>query len=125
MPDVRGGSAADEARIRNAIDEVLRRLTREITDDELQSCIRRKATAPDTVVFIGGDECFSYVRGYTTWWRIGPFRIKSDEVHICLGNIDRQGTVPAATLMHELAHTCCWDDGEGKGVPEWGRFRLP
>jgi hypothetical protein len=125
-PEIVGGTAGDQADIQQAINDVLSHLTTQITDDDLQRCIRAKATG-NGKIFIGGDECYSNtgLRGYTTWTSLGPFTHHSNDVHLCLGNIRRQGTVPGATLMHEWAHTCGWDHGDGKGVPTDGHFRIP
>jgi hypothetical protein len=123
MPNIEGGTAAQQARVRNEIANVLARLPRQIISVPLEKCIKKMALGDDTI-YIGGDECLlSDIFGFTTWYvSLGVFKIKSSDVHLCLSNIDRLRTDASATLMHEWAHTCCWDHGDGKGVPSGGKY---
>jgi hypothetical protein len=115
MPAIHGGSAADQTQIQGEVRKVLSRLTTTITDADLQSGIRKKATG-ENVVFIGGGDCHTHVLAYHEQWTFGPFTIKSDDIHICLRN-HRGAAKIDDTLIHEWAHTCGWEHGDGKGVP--------
>jgi len=119
-PQIQNVSAADQQDIRDAIQDAINHLTTQITDAELQSCIREKLHDDATVIIGGGDKCDATTLGYTDWTRFGPFVSKSREIHLCLTNIRRGGHRLGARIMHELAHVCCWPDGGGKGVPENG-----
>jgi hypothetical protein len=120
LPDIVNVSAAEQAQIQNAINRMIARLPTEITDEDLRDCIRRKAQGRGRV--INQSEAAAGHQtdlGFSEWRVIGPFVVwKSDDIHISLLN---HAALPPAelenTLMHEWAHTCCWDHGDGKGVP--------
>ncbi len=119
MPQFEGGSAADQTAVTNAIRNMRNRLQPQITNPELQQCIRKQAQS-DNTIHIDGDECHTYMLGYHELWKVGPFTVKSDDIHICVNNHNTRGLPPAElenTLMHEWAHSCCWEHGDGKGVP--------
>ena len=121
MPDIVNVSSAEQAQVRDAINEMIRRLPTRITDPDLRACIRRKAEGSGKVIcFSDTVEGHDSDLGYTEWVKIGPLVVwKSDDIHISLRN---HSTLPAEelenTLMHEWAHSCCWDHGDDKGVPE-------
>ncbi len=99
-PNTTGGSAAERAMIRSEITEMLDRLQPQITDIDLQACIRRRANGDDGVI-LGGEFCYTYRLGFHEEWQWGPFKVKSDHIHICPNSISRHRTNPSATLMHE------------------------
>jgi hypothetical protein len=122
MPNIEGGNAAQQARVQNEINKVLAKLPTQIISVPLERCIKKMAHGDDTI-YIGGDECLlSDVLGFTTYYFSFGLKIKSSDVHLCLSNIDRLGDDASATLMHEWAHTCCWEHGDGKGVPSGGHY---
>jgi hypothetical protein len=120
MPTIVNVTAAEQAQIRNAIAGMIARLG-QIADPDLRECIRKKAQGNDEVINqsqqVDGHE---FDLGFNEWRRIGPFVIwKSDDIHVSLKN---HAGLPARaledTLMHEWAHSCCWEEGGGKGVPQ-------
>src|SRR5262245_35485095 len=121
MPIIINVTAAEQAQLRNAIAGMLGRLAGQITDQDLIDCIRRKAQGNNEVrnhsEQVEGHESDYGIHERRT---IGPFIIwKSDDIHISLRN--HVGLPPAElenTLMHEWAHSCCWEHGDGKGVPQ-------
>lgn len=118
MPTIVNVSSVEQAQIRAAIQGVLGRLG-EITDDDLRECIERQARGDHRVVARSpGCETGTHL-GYTEWTFLGPFVLcKSDDIWVCLDRHQgRPQKVLEDTLMHEWAHTCCWEDGEGGGVP--------
>lgn len=40
---------------------------------------------------------------------------KSSTIHFCVNNFRAVNIGDLA--VHEWAHSCCWDHGDGKGVP--------
>jgi hypothetical protein len=119
VPTIINVSSAEQAQIRNAITRMIARLG-EITDTELRDCIREKATGDGAVInhseLRPGNE---RALGFTDWRVIGPFVVwKSDDINVSLNNHARLPPRELeSTLMHEWAHACCWDHGDGKGVP--------
>ena len=119
MPTLEGGSAADQTAVQTAIRTMRNRLQPLITDPNLQQCIRNQAQSNNTI-FIDDDGCYTYRLGYAERWSVGPFTGKSKDIHVCVNNHNSRGLPPGElenTLMHEWAHTCCWEHGGGKGVP--------
>jgi|WetSurSiteA1Bulk_404760.scaffolds.fasta_scaffold01010_5 hypothetical protein len=101
--------------IRDAIKEACDAVDTFITDSSLCSCIHDRC-ANSTVIC---EDCSdSTILGYNNkWWFFGWH--KDDEIHLCINNIianaDLSGLGEIA--VHEWAHSCCWDEGDGKGVP--------
>ena len=61
-----------------------------------------------------------YTYRFTFFWLFTIYKFKT--VHLCLNHIRRASI--ADIILHEVAHTCCWDHGDGKGVPG-NNGRLP
>lgn len=119
MPIIINVSSAEQARVRAAIARVLARLN-EITDEDLRDCIRKRAQGNDEVINNGtGRDEIGARYGYTNSRSIGPLVVwKSKDIHIFLTTLkDLPAKELENTLMHEWAHTCCWGENDGKGVP--------
>ena len=83
-----------------------------ITDNELRNCIQERLTKNGTIKC---ETCSDPRRlGYNTWWWFFGWH-KSKKIHICTNNAST-ADIPD-TILHEFAHSCCWDHGDGKGVP--------
>ena len=120
MPTIVNVSSAEQAEIRNAIAGMIVRLS-QITDPDLRDCIEKKAKGNGQVINHSEQvEGHEHDLGFNEWRRMGPVVVwKSDDIHISLNN--HAGMQPSAledTLTHEWAHSCCWPEGGGKGVPE-------
>lgn len=121
VPDIVNVSSAEQAEIRGAIDRMIARLPTQITDEDLRDCIRRRALGNGKVINHSEQvEGHQTDLGFSEWRVIGPIIVwKSDDIHISLPNHARLAPVELEnTLMHEWAHTCCWPEGGGQGVPE-------
>lgn len=111
---VTGGTAAEQARVQKAANEVILRLW-QVTDGHLRECIKNKAIGGK--VFI--EQCDDpYLMGYNEWREIIGFKLwASDEIHLCMNNIGADDDLLVNVMMHEWAHSCCWIEGDDDGVP--------
>jgi|SRR5947209_3329382 len=121
--EIENVTSAEQQQVRDAIEEALRRIRTAIPSIEMENCIRKRARGNGKIVN-GGAECEEDPNclGYHGWYGLGPFKVKSDDIHVCLGNIRRLGTDLSATIAHEWAHSCCWPEGGGGGVPSGGHW---
>jgi hypothetical protein len=109
-----GGTAAEQGRVKDAADEVIVRLWR-VTPGWLRTCIKTKATRGTVII----EQCEdSKLLGYNNWTMLFGHKLwAQDEIHICLNNIGANDDLLADVMLHEWAHSCCWDHGDGGGVP--------
>lgn len=85
-----------------------------ITDNDLRNCIQEQCND-------GTIECenncrtgkLGYAYRFTFFWLFTIYKFKT--IHLCLNNIRRASI--SDIILHEWAHTCCWDHGDGNGVP--------
>lgn len=80
----------------------------QITDAGLRKCLDRRC---DDGTIECEDDCPIDLYGYNRSRM--PFDRKT--AHVCVGQPWRE---LANTVIHEWAHSCGWDHGDGKGVPE-------
>ncbi len=92
-----------------------------IKNATLSDCILKRCLS-NAKVICNGTSCTPGIGGYNDWSGVasGAFivpgvYIPSPNVHICVPNTSwKRG---ATNLLHELAHSCAWDHGNGDGVP--------
>lgn len=119
MPNIDGGSHPQQANVQNAIDDALQRLARgEITGDSLRDCIRNRAQGSDTIYLETCDN--PILLGYNRYIGFGTVKIKSSDIHLCINNIERLGASISGRLLHEWAHSCCWEHTDPGNVPDHG-----
>ena len=111
---VQGGAAAQQARVRDAADEVVIRLWR-ITAGWLRACIQTHATRGTVIL----EDCEDpNLLGYNEWTMLFGYKLwAEDEIHICINNVGNDANLLADVMLHEWAHACCWDHGDDHGVP--------
>ena len=109
-----GGTAAQQQDVSNAANNVIANLG-QITNDELRDCIRNKANNGTVEI----EECDdAALLGWNTWIAVFGFKLwASGTIHVCINNHGNNAQLLRDTLMHEWAHSCCWDHGDGQGVP--------
>ena len=84
-----------------------------ITDATLRACIQLRC---NNGTIECEDDCDDGVLGYVYQIRIFGFTFfKFKTVHLCINNIVRASI--ADIILHEFAHTCCWEHFDGQGVP--------
>jgi hypothetical protein len=109
-----GGTDADQTRVKDAADEVIFRLW-QITAGWLRTCIKTKATRGKVII----ENCERRnLLGYNKWKMYFGYKWRAEEeIHICINNIGANDDLLANVMLHEWAHACCWDHGDGQGVP--------
>lgn len=111
---VSGGTPGDQARVKDAADEVIIRLWR-VTPGWLRTCVKTKATRGKVIIETCEDK---NLLGYNNWFKAFGYKLwAEDEIHICINNIGADDDLLADVMLHEWAHACCWGHGEGGGVP--------
>lgn len=110
---VNGGDRTSE--IEDAARAVQRRL-KEITSRGLRKCIRGRARSGRIECHICED---TDLYGINYWVVVnGSKQSAQIVIHLCLNNIPQgDPSLLEDILMHEWAHSCCWDHGDGDGVP--------
>lgn len=111
--NIQGGSAVDQQRIRDTYIIAGSRLS-SITDLKLREKIRRRMFLASVFIHT---ECPPYLYGWNNWITLFGFKFAAEEeIHICIKNIPDNNLL-ADVLLHEWAHSCCWQHGDGGGVP--------
>jgi roadblock/LC7 domain-containing protein len=83
-----------------------------VTDPGLRVCIMERMN--NGSVSCAGGKCDGNTNGYN--WDYGFYQ--SSEIVMCLGQIKGLNATAIGLLaIHEWAHSCGWDHGDGKGVP--------
>lgn len=102
-----------------------------ITDKKLRNCIKKRLEKNGTVTIRrtptedneknDSDDCYTdptrarynNVRGF-----FGR-EINSKEITLCIENLETHALLNSLSdyILHEFAHSCGWEHGEGKGVP--------
>jgi hypothetical protein len=88
-----------------------------ITDESLRKCINKRCKKGKVVCV---DECDKDdVLGYAYYETIGGISTGLNKGYLCMKNIAKHGMTHkyGEIAIHEWAHTCGWDEGDGKGVP--------
>jgi hypothetical protein len=101
-----------EAGMRTSIDIRFRSLESTITDDELRNCIRDRYENASINCEACADD--ASMLGYDNQWRFLWWQ-GSSTIALCASHIRRVNIGEVA--MHEWAHSCGWNHGDGKGVP--------
>jgi len=109
---ITGNCGGNKAAIRAAVESACNTLETTITDPKLRKCIKKRCDAenikchpcvnqndPDTM---GYNNCFLGICSYT--------------IHIYATHPNAQNKF-GKIAIHEWAHSCGWDHGDGQGVP--------
>lgn len=90
-----------------------------VTDKDLRDCIKDRCEKSGTVEC--EFDCDDGVLGYNRWFTFfGLFKIwASSTIHLCKNNIEKYGYEDDMwkIIIHEFAHSCCWNHGDNHGVP--------
>ena len=86
-----------------------------ITSRSLRKCVRNKLNNATI-------ECHNCERpnllGWNSWTTIFGVKLwASGTIHLCVNNNGNNANRMRDVILHEFAHSCCWDHGEGQGVP--------
>jgi len=107
------GCGDEESRIRSEVIRACGNLDSVISDPELRECIRERCDKAEIrceePAACDGDEC-----AYTSCF-LSVFC--SSGVHLCTDNPSPACKKYGEIAVHEWAHSCGWDHGDGKGVP--------
>ena len=103
-----GGNATVTTAVNAALANV-ERITR-----SLRKCVRNKLNNATI-------ECHNCEQPNLLGWndRFTIFGVKlwaSDTFHLCINNIGNNANRMRDVILHEFAHSCCWDHGNGHGV---------
>lgn len=91
-------------------------MARNITDRGLQRCVNDKLARSGDIVVEACED--GRLLGWNVWRMFFGFKISaSSTIHVCVSNHGEDDVLLAETLVHEFAHACCWDHGDGQGVP--------
>jgi hypothetical protein len=113
-PALSGACQGRESEITNAYNRAHSRLS-EITDASLRGCMRTRHYNGDVEC---ENDCPAGEGGYV-------LDDLNRTIHICMNRLPPGARDAIAdTILHEWAHTCGWDHGEGKGVPEVARVSI-
>ena len=83
-----------------------------VTDPGLRVCIMQHMN--NASLGCGGGGCDATVNGYNDDYLL----FRSSHIVMCVGNVRNLSTTDIGRLaIHEWAHSCGWDHGDGKGVP--------
>jgi hypothetical protein len=105
---ISGNCHGKEGQISEEIEASCDKIDTTITDRKLAKCIKKRCKRPKVKC---KDCCDPTECGHNNWW-FGI--IPSRKIVICANTVTKNfGTV----AIHEWAHSCGWDEGEGKGVP--------
>lgn len=114
---ISGGTAAERTRVRDLIRGAARRAGRSVTDRRLRRCIIGKLAGGGDIVVEACED--PDLLGWNAWTVFFGFKLSaSSTIHVCVGNHGADDVLLEETLVHEFAHACCWDHGDGKGVPD-------
>ncbi len=99
--------------------------TKYIINSALSRCIQKRCESDGVITCHGGPiECRYKVgkeNSGTNWsFTFSDFhslRVPEKRVNICLGNLAHSPTPVGSAIIHETAHSCGWDHGDGEGVP--------
>jgi hypothetical protein len=97
--------------IQAAVDRACGSIQHIITDHNLRGCLHDRCLSAT----VNCEDCKDRnLLGYNNWyWFFGWH--KSTTIALCVNNIRRASV--ADIVIHEWAHSCCWEHGDGKGVP--------
>jgi hypothetical protein len=108
---ISGNCRGQDGAIQTAVSSACGNLGTTITDAELRSCIQQRCESAE----IQCEDCKDRnLLGYNNWWWFLGWH-KSSTIHFCVNNIRNANLGDVA--VHEWAHSCCWNHGDGKGVP--------
>ena len=83
-----------------------------VTDPGLRVCIMQHMN--NASLGCGGGGCDATVNGYNDDYLF----FRSSHIVMCMGKVRNLSTTDIGRLaIHEWAHSCGWDHGDGKGVP--------
>jgi hypothetical protein len=111
---IEGNCRNQTAAIQAAVTAACAALGTTITDQALRGCIQERCDGATiecedckTRNLLGYNNQISFFGLFTIW--------KSSTVHICVNNVRHANK--GDIVIHEWAHSCCWDHGDGQGVP--------
>jgi len=110
--------------------EITNRNLREGIQDRLENTgiikIRSTRTQDNSLYFF--NECYTELtrQAYCHTRKI-PLFVRLEEITICISNISKARLMGELWqyIIHEFAHTCGWEHGQGMGIPENNGFILP
>lgn len=105
---VSGDCCGKEKTMTSEINNACNILSATITDPALRGCISKRCKNAKI-------ECESNCRSNLLGYNNSFLGIASSSIHICVGNCTNNLFGPVA--IHEWAHSCGWDHGDGGGVP--------
>jgi hypothetical protein len=117
---ISGGTAGEQDQVENAVLEAINKAHDGITNPFLKKCVENHLLLDGSVIIEHGSRCEDDPT-LLAWnqWTLGWFGYKRSAekvVHLCIDHI-RSNAQLVSVLVHEFAHSCCWDHGDGQGVP--------
>jgi hypothetical protein len=83
-----------------------------VTDPGLRVCIMQHMN--NASISCGGGDCGANTNAYNNDY----FLFRSSNIVMCMDNVRKLSPTDVGRLaIHEWAHSCGWDHGDGKGVP--------
>ena len=106
---------ADKARIEKAAKNIIARCDWQYAGWPYAGCIRERAEAGKVIC----EYCEDPNRlGYNVWWGAvwKSYKVHAEEeIHLCVNNEEMalDDELLEDVMVHEWAHSCCWDHGMG------------
>lgn len=96
-------------------------LIKQIKNGVISECIIKRCQS-NAKIYCNGNQCRPGIGGYNDYESIGSSMfaargliIPKPDIHICVPYTSWNRR--ASNILHELAHSCGWDHGDGGGVP--------
>lgn len=107
----------DKEELSNEVTSWCGRLDAGITDAKLRRCLNKSC---DRGKILCRDDCAPTEGGYNIQRSIGSYQIVNRKATICRNNLLSPKPTPGYlgdAVIHEWAHGCRWQHGQGRGVP--------